>query len=361
MRLKRSQFAALTALLISCGASQATAYQFSFALPGPQTRTTLPTAINDALQISGSTAIFAGSGTYQASRLSGGVLTNLTPFPFSSGSEALDINQSGQTAGQMQAAGNMWAAVKWDTNGVKTVLPGLGAGSATAYGLNNAGVVVGASTTAAGYRHATIWNGTQATDLSSGMSGGLSEAHAINDAGMVVGVSNYHAVKWVGGTVSEFATLSGYGSSSAFSVNDSGSAVGYATDSLNKTHAMLWNGASATVLGSVNTFARDINDAGQVVGEGLTSGNVPYALLWSGGAEIKLDQYLDPALKAAGWALKRADGINNNGDIVGFAQNARTFESRVFILSAVPEPETYAMLLGGLMITGWAARRRKAG
>jgi hypothetical protein len=29
-------------------------------------------------------------------------------------------------------------------------------------------------------------------------------------------------------------------------------------------------------------------------------------------------------------------------------------------VAAVPEPETYAMLLAGLAVVGWAARRRKA-
>lgn len=35
-------------------------------------------------------------------------------------------------------------------------------------------------------------------------------------------------------------------------------------------------------------------------------------------------------------------------------------DNHAFILTAVPEPETYAMLLGGLALVGVAARRRKA-
>jgi len=46
-----------------------------------------------------------------------------------------------------------------------------------------------------------------------------------------------------------------------------------------------------------------------------------------------------------GVVLTHAQGINNHGQVAA--------------ISAIPEPETYAMLLAGLGLLGFIARRRK--
>ena len=67
---------------------------------------------------------------------------------------------------------------------------------------------------------------------------------------------------------------------------------------------------------------------------------------------------------SAGWVLKQANGINDNGWIVGNALNTLLgISSHAFLLSitsvaAVPEPETYAMLIAGLGLIGFKTRRR---
>jgi uncharacterized protein YjiK len=55
--------------------------------------------------------------------------------------------------------------------------------------------------------------------------------------------------------------------------------------------------------------------------------------------------------------------VDEKGTIYLAAEDSGTPNSRLFVLNpvaAVPEPETYALMLGGLGVTAWAARRRKA-
>ena len=53
----------------------------------------------------------------------------------------------------------------------------------------------------------------------------------------------------------------------------------------------------------------------------------------------------------------KAFGFNEQDQITSFANNRSL---NVWAVSAVPEPEAYAMLLSGLGIIGYAARRRRA-
>ena len=52
--------------------------------------------------------------------------------------------------------------------------------------------------------------------------------------------------------------------------------------------------------------------------------------------------------------------IDNQGTIYLAAEDSGTGNSRLFVLTPVPEPETYAMFLAGLGLLNIAARRRKA-
>ncbi|WP_256209002.1 FxDxF family PEP-CTERM protein [Nitrosospira sp. Nsp14] len=54
-----------------------------------------------------------------------------------------------------------------------------------------------------------------------------------------------------------------------------------------------------------------------------------------------------------------ASDINDNGWIVGNAHNSKTGVDHAFLLAPIPEPETYAMLLAGLGLLGFIARRRR--
>lgn len=92
------------------------------------------------------------------------------------------------------------------------------------------------------------------------------------------------------------------------------------------------------------SVAYGINDAGQVVGVSSGATGVR-AFLWSGGVLQDLNCLID----ASGWTLTNARGINNLGQVVGWGFNADGAQ-RGFLLTpvsaAIPEPSTWAMLLG---------------
>jgi hypothetical protein len=70
----------------------------------------------------------------------------------------------------------------------------------------------------------------------------------------------------------------------------------------------------------------------------------------------------DAETRAAGWVLMFAYDINDNGAIVGTAyNNILGIEERAFLLTpAIPEPETYALMLAGLGLIGFMGQRKKA-
>jgi probable HAF family extracellular repeat protein len=106
--------------------------------------------------------------------------------------------------------------------------------------------------------------------------------------------------------------------------------------------------------------ALGINDSGAVVGWSNTLGDTRiHATLWNSTTPTDLNDFLSVSKVNAGWVLDGATDINDNEWIVVNAHNSITGESHAFLLTPVPEPETYALFMAGLGLMGFIARRRK--
>ena len=331
--------------------------------------------INDAGQVVGASIL--GATTWIAA-----TPTYLPPFavppePYRTPRAfAWAINNSGIIVGNTDPNGSLAISHATMWNGTNAVnLTPLGWAQSSASAINGAGLVAGASLQYTNSKwHATVWNGTSAIDLGA-IAGGTSRASDINDAGTAVGYASFdrgsgyyvnHATMWNGTTaidLGSYSGINGLSDSSALSINNAGQIVGSSLIN-GGTHATLWYGATATDLGTLGGYystATSINNTGQIVGYSMPAGNESWrATIWDGKTATDLNDYLDSDLKAGGWELTFADAINNSGQIIGSASNRLTNESSAFFMTvaAVPETQTYSLMLAGLGFIAGIARRR---
>lgn len=368
--------AGLAATLLSVNICYAASYTTKFLdAPLAPGNSSIPTAINNLGQVSGS---FATGVTYpphntggrHAALWNGTALTDLGPHSEFSG-RGLAINGGGHVVGSVEVSLNTTRAAYWDNHGLTVLNTPDGAIASTAYGINSANVVVG-DVVYANSQRAQKWVGGVLSELALPTGAAGSSATAVNDSGAIVGwvYSNSgaeeYAVRWDGDTATVLGLAAGDVSAAAAGINNAGQIFGSGRAADGSFHLTTWTADGVQILGGEYSSGAAINAAGHIVGADYDANTGYFAAMWVGKTEIDLNQYLDPALCAAGWRLVSANGINDKGDIVGQAENwlagnANGPETRAFELnvSAVPEPEAYAMLLGGLAVLGGWARRRK--
>jgi probable HAF family extracellular repeat protein len=317
----------------------------------------------------------------------GGTTTFLTAPSGGQVGGANAINASGQVAGTSTFGATVWSG------GSPTLLPPLGGSSSSqGFGINNSGQVVGFSSIGCCAAAATLWSGGTATNLGTlGGSSGL--AFGINSSGQVVGMSTItgdtanRATLWSGGTIVNL------GAERAVAINDAGQIVGQGSNAGGSGGATFWNSSASGPIdlgwgSGPGAIANDLNGAGDVVGMGAIGGSwglgSEHGLLWDGSTSFDLNSLLDAATWSD-WTILSAVAINDLGQIL---VRAATFQSgtdtlgsfstllltpcsgctlvtadlyldRFRAVTGIPEPETYAMLLAGLGLLGWQARRRK--
>ncbi|WP_157265295.1 PEPxxWA-CTERM sorting domain-containing protein [Azohydromonas aeria] len=180
-----------------------------------------------------------------------------------------------------------------------------GARAAFATGINRNCTIVGHALTSGDGSQAFIARNGRASFLD-----GLSDAWAINDRGQVLG-------------------LDGKG----YLVRDADGSTAY--------------------LGFAN--ATQLNARGWAVGSAVVDGAL-HTHVWRDGQSLDLNRLL-AGTAATRWTLATAADINDRGQIIGIGwlNGVRTS----FIATPVPEPQTWALLLGGVGLVGAAVRRRR--
>lgn len=205
-------------------------------------------------------------------------------------------------------------------NGVNTVLP-MWRGDA----INEAGQIIGSPGYDSGTTsRALLYSNGQLVDL-----GGLptqlpreSQVHDINDAGVVVGSSRY---------------------------GNRGQA---------RTHSFIWQDGVMQPLGTLTKVnaAVGINNSGDIIGAFETDGaglDRLHSYLYRDGVQYDLATLL---AGGGGWQMVGVSDINDSGQIVGTACDAGG-ACYAALLTPVPEPAVYGMLLAGLAVLAGGARR----
>jgi probable HAF family extracellular repeat protein len=357
----------LSAFAIPLSAQAAPQYGALTVLAGPGS---VATGINNAGQVVGQ---FLTSGNEQHAFVhSGTALADLGTLGGPS-SYARGINDAGQVVGVSDTGTDATRAFLY-SGGAMRDLGTLGGVHSYAAAINNAGKVVGGASTADTFEgilpNAFVYSGGAMQNLGTFPAGDSSNALGLNNVGQIVGNSAistddppehpFHAFLYSGGVMTDLGTLGGIFSSAA-AINDRGQVVGYAsTPEFRVDHAFLYSSGVMMDLGTLGggTFseANDINNLGQVVGwSDSTFGS--HAFLYQGSGQlVDLNGLIDPA---SGWTLTGAGGINEHQQIAVTGCKAdQCYALRLDMAAAVPESQTYGMLLAGLGLLGVMARRR---
>jgi probable HAF family extracellular repeat protein len=382
-------FLVTTYFASSASAQLAPAYKVTSLGMLPGDTSSLAYGINDFGVIVGSSSDAGGSSTIAGFKWQAGTMTDLGLYSGHTAIRPWDVNNAGNVTGRATggAGGSNFGVYH---NGTAWQLAGsVGGTRGNGFGINNANQMVGNMRLPSNdFSRAYVWSpsgGTvqlptihpddpmNAIPAYSGFEGG-SYANSINNSGTVVGstgISDTHGTdrgfRWSssGGMVNlgtpasqGLAGLSLFTQSYAQNINDAGFIVGAADRGSGLTRAVYWDSSDVIhdigTLGGTSGWAYAVNDDNVIVGFSNNGvGNRAFGYV-PGGAITDMNTLLDPS--STGWLITRAHDINNNGLIVGEG----TFGgiTQAVLLTPVPEPGTWALILVTLP-AAWLVRRRR--
>lgn len=328
--------------------------------------------INNAGQIAGTASYVAADGSLlmqRAFRYSSGVVQELGTLAHQSG-KALAINNAGDVLGAVGTAysGNASMTIEsfvMDSAGQMTAV-----GDANPYvqAFNDQKQIL----TVAGFGGINVCPGVSNTmgcvSAPYGSFSGIRTANDINNFGLVAGTSTSNPDSQGNWPATQlFIYDSAHGSAYSTPLPHSVSFVGAVSDSAlvvgadANSQAFIYSvtTGSTQTLGPLSaeydrTFATGVNNAGQVVGFALNAAGARRAFLYSNGVMSDLNSIVEGA--GTDWVITDAPAINDAGLIAANATiNGRPI---AILINPVPEPGTSALVLLGLMAAAGAARRR---
>ena len=278
-----------------------------------------------------------GSVQNQAGEVSAsapGIALSLSGVPLNSvSSSASDINSLGEIAGSYEDPGGYEHAFVWSAATGLQLLGNLGGNLSTAFAINEAGQVVGQSATANSVQ-AFMWS------LGAGMvavgNAGTYLATGVNNSGEIAcqeDPSPYTQIQAAlcgpgRGSVTALSMFAGDPWSAVSALNNQGWFVGTVQLPSGIDEGFLWTPQGMTIFGA-GFLPVSLNDVGQVIG---SYNGQPAVWTSAGGFQVLPDSFGDILA-----------GINDNGQIVGNS-------------SAIPEPGTFVLLLGVLVLALWRGR-----
>ena len=353
----RAAVVALTVFVSSASlAAPPPAYQFTelgtLGSPNDSIYGTWPHAVNNAGQVAGRGK--TPTRDYTPFRWQNGVMTQLT----SGYGDAEGINNAGQVVGAvLPGPTGAQSAFVW-TNGTLTTLPSAGWYEGAAKAISNGGpngvIVTGFvrqfsfSSTGTG----AIWQNGALTTIPT-----MNIGFGVNDLGQVVGEfrdqsNNNNAVRYENGVTSTV-----WNNGSARDINNAGQMVGWRSVNGQVRSVIYDNGVfTDIVVGSGVNLALSINELGAAVGRYQPVPNaVDHGYLWHDGQFYDLN---DIASAGAGNVFATAEGINDQGQIVGLYKTPSGIYGG-YLLTPVPEPAGVAgMVIGAALLTRRGSRRR---
>ena len=304
----------------------------------PQGFETAGVAMNMSAQVVGSMAATVGTppvGTYRTPFLyNNGVLTALAP-DYPNLQVARGINNSGQIVGECASShACIYAGGVIKDLGTLSGPSGFSGG----LGINNSGEVTGYSSSSVNgpaLAHAFIYRSGQMTDLGTLPGEITSGGHAINDSGQVTGDSGRKVYLYTNGSMLDLG-ISGQG----LAVNNAGEVVGEFDVGFN-THAFLYSGGIVHELGAfpggsdTPSGAEGINNSGQIVGYASAGASSPNSHAFVYYKQVMTDLNTVVVNSLNGYTLINAHAINDFGQIlaIGTQPGTLVFLTESFLLT----------------------------